>query len=178
MNIFRLDKDPFKACEYYQDLHVNKIIIEGSQLIANCYPLERLKEPDCPRTQKGTPRVYGNYNHPLAKWVRESKQNFDWTIKHLQGLIAEKEYRFGPKKHFTESFVLWAKDHPADLPDKGETEYPQCFKTFAECIVLGDPVKGYQNYYNTAKREFQFGKSVKKATWTKRSIPYFWKNMA
>ena len=174
MNIFRLDKDPIKACEFYQDLHVNKIIIEGSQLVANCYPLERLKQLDCPRTQKGTPRVYGNYNHPLAKWVRESKSNFIWTIDHLNGLLQEKEFRFGSKKHFTESFIHWAKNNPPNLPDNGETEYPQCFKTYPECMVEGDPVKGYQNYYNTAKREFQFGKTTKKATWTKRPIPYFW----
>lgn len=175
MNLFRLDNDPVKACEYYQDLHVNKIIIEGSQLVANCYPLERLKEEDCPRTQKGTPRVYGNYNHPLAKWVRENKSNFNWTIAHLEGLLKEKEHRFGPKKHFTEDFVKWAKQNPPDLKEEPESEYPQCFKTFAECIVPGDPVQGYQNYYNTAKREFAFGKTTKKATWTNRSIPYFWK---
>ena len=61
MNLFILDLDPVKAAQLYQDIHVNKIIIEGCQLLAAAYPLERLEEPDCPRTQKGTPRTHGHY---------------------------------------------------------------------------------------------------------------------
>jgi len=42
--------------------------------------------------------------------------------------------------------------------------------------VPGDPVQGYQNYYNAAKREFKFGNKIVKANWTKREVPYFFKD--
>lgn len=173
MNLFILDKDPLKAAQYYQDLHVNKIIIEGSQLLAAAYPLERLAEPDCPRTQKGTPRKHGHYNHPMTKWARETSSNFLWTIKHIQALISERYHRFG-SRHYTEEFVQWVWRNWPELTIAGETEHPQCFAvSYPECIVPGNPVQGYQNYYNKAKREFKFGSKMVKASWTKRDIPYF-----
>lgn len=173
MNLFILDLDPIKAAEYYQDLHVNKIIIEGSQLLAAAYPLDRLSKEDCPRTQKGTPRVHGHYNHPMSKWVRENTSNFAWTLKHIKALKEELKYRFG-KDHFTQGFIEWCENNPPNVLKGDQTIHPQCFAvSFPQCIVPGDPVKGYQNYYNTAKQEFKFGKKIVKATWTKRSIPYF-----
>jgi hypothetical protein len=173
MNLFILDLSPFKSAEYYQDLHVNKIIIEGSQLLAAAYPLERLAQSDCPRTQKGTPRVHGHYNHPMSKWVRKTQQNFTWTLNHLDALYKERVYRFD-KPHFTKDFINWCWNNTPNLPEEGLTEHPQCFTvSYPECIVPGDPVKGYQNYYNKAKREFKFGKKIIKASWTKRNIPYF-----
>jgi len=45
--------------------------------------------------------------------------------------------------------------------------------SYPECIVPGDPVKGYHNYYNKAKQSFKFGKKMVKASWTKRPVPYF-----
>ena len=173
MNLFILDEDPIKAAEYYQDLHVNKIIIEGSQLLAAAYPLERLALEDCPRTQKGTPRVHGHYNHPMSKWVRQNTSNFDWTIKHIWALRNELKHRFG-RDHFTESFLKWVDNNQPNIPKGDQTIHPQCFAvSFPECIVPGNPVKGYHNYYNAAKQEFKFGKKIVKATWTKRNVPYF-----
>jgi hypothetical protein len=173
MNLFILDLDPQKAAQYYQDLHINKIIIEGSQLLAAAYPLERLAEADCPRTQKGQPRKHGHYNHPMTKWVRQNMNNFTWTLDHLSGLYQERLYRFG-KPHFTWEFIEWSRNNLPKLPSSNLTEHPQCFAvSFPECIVPGNPVQGYQNYYNKAKREFKFGKKMVKASWTKRDVPYF-----
>ena len=175
MNLFILDKDPIKAAEFYQDLHVNKIIIEGSQLLAAAYSLDRLAKNDCPRTQKGKPRVHGHYNHPMSIWTRKNLSNFLWTLQHIEALYLERLYRFG-KSHFTIDFINWVKSNLPDLPAENLTEHPQCFKvSYPECIVNGNPVAGYHNYYNKAKREFKFGKKIIKASWTKRQIPYFFK---
>ena len=176
MNLFILDLDPQKAAQYYQDLHINKIIIEGTQLLAAAYPLERLAEPDCPRTQKGTPRKHGHYNHPMTKWVRTNNSNFIWTLNHLDSLYQERLYRF-EKHHFSKDFIEWVRNNPSDLPVGSLTEHPQCFAvSFPQCIVPGNPVKGYQNYYNEGKKEFRFGSKIVKAKWTKRDTPYFFVN--
>jgi len=37
-------------------------------------------------------------------------------------------------------------------------------KAHPECIVEGDPVQSYRNYYKTKKDQF-------KMTWTKREVP-------
>jgi hypothetical protein len=102
--------------------------------------------------------------------------NFVWTLNHLDSLYQERLYRFG-KEHFSKDFIDWVWHNPPDLPHDSLTEHPQCFAvSFPQCIVPGDPVKGYQNYYNEGKREFNFGSKVVKASWTKREIPYFFIN--
>ena len=173
MNLFILDLNPKTAAEYYQDLHINKIIIEGTQLLAAAYPLERLSQPDCPRTQKGTPRKHGHYNHPMTKWVRTNMTNFTWTLNHLENLYLERLFRF-EKHHFSKDFIEWVQSNLPDLPNGQLSEHPQCFAvSYPECIVPGNPVLGYQNYYNKAKMEFKFGSKIVKAKWTRRKIPYF-----
>lgn len=171
MNLFILDKDPVQAARYYQDLHVNKIIIEGSQLLAAAYSLERLAQPDCPRTQKGTPRVHGHYNHPMSKWVRENKINFKWALRHIEALSEEYTYRF-EDVHYTHTFIEWCYNNFPELPEGQLTEHPQCFRiSYPQCIVPGNPIQGYWNYYNIAKTSFKFKNKIVKATWTKRPIP-------
>lgn len=174
MNLFILDQDPIQAAHYYQDLHVNKIIIEGAQMLAGAYSLERLAQPDCPRTAKGEPRIYGFRNHPMSVWVRANLSNFTWTLTHLNELSKEWSYRFDKSRHFTQDFFDWCYANTPDIPNEPKTTQPQCFvKSFPECIVEGDPVAGYRNYYNAAKTQFQFGSKIKKASWTKRQMPSF-----
>lgn len=176
MNLFILDPDPKIAAQYYQDLHVNKIIIEGSQMLAVAYSLDRLAENDVPRTQKGTPRKHAYNKHPMTLWVTENLSNFNWTLDHIYTLCDEYEYRFDKTRHFTRDFIDWCAKNSPNLPNEPKTMQPQCFgKSFPQCIVENDPVTGYQNYYNIAKRSFKFGNKTKNATWTKRPIPPFFK---
>ena len=176
MNLFILDQDPVIAATYYQDLHVNKIIIEGAQMLAAAYTLDRLKQKDVPRTQKGTPREHGFKNHPMSKWVRQNINNYNWALTHINGLCDEFEYRYNKGRHYTRDFVDWCYANTPDLPQEPQTLQPQCFVTyFPECIIEGDPVAGYHNYYNAAKTSFKFGSKTKNATWTNRPIPYFFK---
>lgn len=174
MNLFILDTDPVKAAQYYQDLHVNKIIIEGAQMLANAYSKERLAQSDVPRTAKGTPRTWGFPSHPMAKWVRANMNNYKWCLMHIKELCREFVYRSG-ERHFTENFIDWVSNNLPNLKEEPQTEQPQCFVTYyPQCIVPGDPVAGYRNYYNTAKRSFVFGKGkIVEAKWTNRNIPEF-----
>jgi len=174
MNLFILDSNPIKAAQLYQDLHVNKIVCEGSQMLATAYPLSRLAEPDCPRTQRGTPRVHSYLKHPMTMWVNENMSNFNWTLTHIKALSDEFTYRFG-EKHFTLSFIEWCFNNKPILKESPLTIQPQCFSTYPDCIVPNNPVAGYHNYYNKAKAVFNFGKRVVKATWTKRDVPEFFK---
>jgi hypothetical protein len=173
MNLFILHEDPIQAARLYQDLHVNKIIIEGAQMLATAYPLDRLAAIDVPRTQKGNPRKHTHLKHPMTIWVKENINNFEWALEHCIELCNEYTYRFD-KVHFTETFIYWCKDNLPDLPNEPQTMHPQCFAvSFPECIVENDPVAGYRNYYNKGKQQFKFGKVWKYASWTRRHVPDF-----
>ena len=151
-----------------QDLHVRKIMLEVTQLLANCYSLEELKS--APYTQNGTPRKHSHIHHPISKWVKQGSHNFIWTLGHAIALSDEFEYRFG-KRHFCDSFVKWCAYNEFPIKNSVETEQPQCFKAYPNCIVPSNPVAGYRNYYNEAKQFFMVRDKVVKATWTKRDIP-------
>jgi len=56
MNIFCIDKDPIQSAKWLCDQHVNKMVLESAQMVANCFSHEVLAE--APKTKKGTPRKY------------------------------------------------------------------------------------------------------------------------
>lgn len=178
MNLFRLDDNPYLAAKYNQDLHVRKIIVEAAQLLANCYSIEQLK--DAPKTQSGNVRKYSHIHHPVSKWAKETNGNWQWTVYHAMYLCEEFYYRFG-KEHFCRGFVFWCFNEnlvPYNIAEKEnihQTEQPQCFKQHPDCIVPGDPVAGYRNYYRTAKKTFDIRGKTVHATWTKRDIPEWFK---
>lgn len=161
MNLFFLDSNPFKAAKYNVDKHCLKIILESAQMLCYAFPenLTPIKN-----SKKGF------YFHPMSKFVRESYQNWTWTLDHFSGLLNEFEYRFN-KKHSYVKVLDWLIKNQKFLNFENyyQTSYkkwPQCFGQYRnECYVKDDPILGYQNYYNVAKRHlFQ---------WTKREIPYF-----
>jgi hypothetical protein len=86
-------------------------------------------------------------------------------------LCEEFEYRFG-KKHFCEDFIRWAAMVGTNNP-MGQSEQPQCFLQHPDCMVAGNPVAGYRNYYNKCKLSFTIRGKIVKSTWTKRIIPDF-----
>lgn len=169
MNIFRLHDDPKIAAKLYNDKHLIKIIVEISQVLANCFTKEQLEK--APKTQSGKVRKYSHYNHPISSWVRQFRGNTNWTVSHGLALCEEFEYRFG-KKHFCEEFIKWVAFVGTNNP-MGLSEQPQCFLKHPDCIVPNNPVAGYRNYYNKCKLSFTIRGKTVKATWTKRNIPDF-----
>ena len=64
MNIFATDSNPIIAARNLCDKHINKMIVESAQMLANGFSLERLAQDDVPRNQKGEPRTHGYSKHP------------------------------------------------------------------------------------------------------------------
>lgn len=107
----------------------------------------------------------GHYGHPSAVWVRESKANYDMLYKLYVALLEEHKYRYGweKKPHGASLPSKWLKNAPNNIPDIGLTELPAAMQEYPQCIVKGNPIQSYRNYYNVAKKSF--------ATWKKRDIP-------
>jgi hypothetical protein len=161
MNLFVLDRMPEIAAQYNCDAHVRKIILEATEMMGCAYD-DGYFAP-WPWVSKSK-----FVNHPMTIWVRESRQNFDWTIQHAYALCDEFEYRFG-KRHKCRDYIDWiAMNIPIDnLENSGRTDWPRCFGNFKDDIsITNNAVEDYRNYYKIAKRHL--------IKYTRREIPFWY----
>jgi hypothetical protein len=154
MNIFYLHQDPSVAARYQCDKHVVKMTLETAQLL--CSPFE----PD------QAPYKRAHYNHPSAKWCRESKSNYEWLLKHGFELCREYTRRYG-KIHKSQDVIEWCELNYDNLIFEKEelTPMPQCMPEEYKSI---DPVEAYRTYYLKDKIYF--------AKWNYSEKPEWWIN--
>lgn len=167
MNLFPLHTDPVKAAHLNCDQHVNKILLECAQMLANCFTLQDLQH--APKTKAGTCRKFSYYNHPVSQWVRTTRANFSWTVTHAFALEDERLYR-GFRPHFSFGFIKWCADNVPNVPTGNLTDFAIAISDNKKCRhhhlfnSLSTTAK-YQLYYRLDKSDF--------ATWTNRPIPDF-----
>jgi len=180
MNVFYLSKDPKTCAEMHCNTHASKMCVEYAQLLStahrvldgtlwygrtsNGHKLARYFLNDGELNEK----LYkaSHINHPSNIWVRSSAENYSWLYDMWTHLCDEFEYRYN-KKH--KSFIdleLVLLLPPNNVPTKKFTEPPPAMKAFPECIIEGDSITSYRNFYWEAKRDF--------AKWTKRDKPEWW----
>ena len=181
MNIFILDKSPVKAAQMLCDRHVPKMIIESAQMLST---IHRMLDgtPERRRSKSGkTMQQYYSFGderdemyylavhkyHPCTTWTGKTDSNYKWHYEHFVAMSDEFEYRRG-KKHAT--YVKLGKfleKTPINIPVGGLTEFAQAMSHYPDCMVPGDAVQAYRNYYHTAK-------SFAKWDWG-RPAPDWWK---
>ena len=133
MNIFVLDKNPFKAAEYHYDKHVVKMILETAQILETVRSLW-----DIPCTLKPT-----RMHHPCVKWAQHPV-HFAW-LSHLGlGLLDEYEKRYN-RVHKYASLI----EDNSCLMGTVDRFYP---KNWVYCMpdkykIDGYIVESYRNYY-------------------------------
>lgn len=140
MNIFYLDKDPYKAASYMYDKHKVKMILESAQMLCTAH------------------RYYGNedvpyktahLNHPSSIWCRLNKNSYRWLYNHMLALGEEYTARYG-RKHLTITKCKEPLGHyPPGIPEGKFTQPPQCMPD--EYKVEGDSLSAYWNYYEQDK---------------------------
>jgi hypothetical protein len=173
MKIFYLDADPNVAAQYLIDDHINKMIVESAQMLANCFPDSMLVS--APKTQKGNVRKHSYYNHPCSKWVRSSVHAARWLCNHAAAMDWERHYRFNSERHFSIDFIYWAAENLCAV--MGDDDHPmpapaEAFKDYPLCHVSGNSVQSYRNFYMLAKRFDKSGKPMD--IWTRRGRPAWW----
>lgn len=156
MNIFILDENQQKCAEYHNDKHCVKMIVEMAQLLSTAHHVA--ESPIANTLYRKT-----HVNHPCAKWVRESKDNYEWAYRLFVELCHEYTHRYG-KTHKTFMEKAIALGNVPDLPDVGLTAFAQCMPD--ECKD-DNPIDAYRNYYKEHKSHI--------ASWKNREIP-FWFN--
>ena len=141
MNIFYLDKDPYKAASYFYDKHKVKMILESAQMLCTAHHV--CGNPD------DVPYRQAHLNHPSTIWARQSRPNYFWLYEHMIALGQEYTKRYG-KIHMTIDKCKFALSFcPDGITSEQFTEPPQCMPD--EYKVPGCSITAYWNYYEQDK---------------------------
>ena len=153
MNIFVLDDNIEHCAIYHCDKHVVKMTLETAQLL--CSPFE----------QGDAPYRRTHYNHPCAKWVRESAGNYEWLLELGYRLAEEYTHRY-KKRHKCLDIIDWCDNNYStlNLPDLGLTSWAQAMPDEYKDTCA---IQAYRNYYHGEKLDF--------CNWTNREIPTWFK---
>ena len=142
MNIFYLHNDTKTCAELHVDKHVVKMIVEYAQLLSTA---KRMTDGIKYEAKSKTGRKVQRY--------RLENPNEEATI-----------YK---AVHYHHPSAVWARSStqypPTNLKDNGWSEPPPAMSHYPQCIVPGDSIQSYKNYYIEAKAYF--------AKWTNRETP-------
>jgi hypothetical protein len=142
MNIFYLDKCPYKAAELQYNKHVVKMILESAQMLCTAHHHYNLFAD--------VPYKKAHYNHPSTIWCRQNKNHYRWLYNHMIALGEEYTDRYG-KEHMS---ITKCKGplftYPLDIPEGKFEQPPQCMpdEYKDKCSI-----QAYWNYYIGDKKQ-------------------------
>lgn len=156
------------------DKHAVKMIIEYAQLLSTAHRV--LDGSECTvisasgRKKKVWKLSDGDLdssiyaathiNHPSAKWVRHSRENYEWLYSMWSCLLDEYTHRYG-KVHKTGRLAEHLGVPPTSIESKG---FSPPWRAMPDDVKIGDDsLLSYRNYYITYKH--------KMARWTNRQMP-------
>ena len=180
MNIFVLDEDPRIAAQMVCDKHCSKMVVESGQMLSTAHRmLDGYIEKRPSKSGKRTINYWVHpdsnldgvlynavhHHHPCTVWSMVSKDNYEWHYEHFLGLAEEFQYRY-KKPHMTaEKLREVLRTPPKNIPNVGITEFPQAMKAYPECMVEGDAVTAYRNYYHYSKSFAKWDKGRPAPDW-------------
>lgn len=181
MNIFYLHPDPVTCAQMQCNAHVSKMCIEYAQMMSTAHRvldgelwygrttngrrIARYFHPDADMQHTLYKAVH--INHPSTQWVRANVETYQWMYDMWTATCLEFKFRYG-KHHESFAKLEYALLYPPkNIVNRKFFEPPPAMKQRPECIVEGDSVQSYRNFYWADKREF--------AKWTKREPPQWWR---
>ena len=170
MNIFATDPNPIIAARNLCDKHINKMIVESAQMLANAFSLERLAQDDVPRNQKRHPRTHGYSKHPCTIWCYQSTDNFEWLCSHALEMGNERRYRWSNRpNHFSLGFIKWCYENVKDsiAPVGKATDFAIAISEDMNCRK----VDGFDNLSSVEKYREYYKHDKPFVAWTKRQRP-------
>tara|TARA_R110000868_G_scaffold30953_4_gene113889 strand:+ start:3885 stop:4391 length:507 start_codon:yes stop_codon:yes gene_type:complete len=108
-------------------------------------------------------------NHPSNQWVRASEGNYTWMYDMWTALCSEYQYRYGRVHESFRKLEYALLIPPANIKCSKFFQPTPAMGNRPECIVEGDSLQSYRNYYWSDKRPI--------AKWTKREAPKWWKEL-
>jgi hypothetical protein len=179
MNIFVLSECPVDSAVQQCDKHVVKMIVESAQMLSTAHRMVDGKQTTVLSSSGRRIKMWKlddpyldnllyksvHTGHPSTVWTTESDQNYQWHYRHFVALCDEYEYRYG-KVHSTRTKLEEALAQTPNNIKRTEsiTPFKLAMQQFPACIVEGDAVQSYRNFYQTKQDRFNMA-------WTKRPIP-------
>ena len=80
----------------------------------------------------------------------QSKANYEWHYEHFHEMALEYQYRRGRVHETFRKIGILLAQPPKNIPD-GSYRVCTTMSHYPDCIVEGDAVKAYRNYYHMAK---------------------------
>lgn len=115
MNIFTTSPCPIESAEYLDDVRANKMLLETAQMLATAIQLNGGQA-----TYKATHK-----NHPCNIFVRETRDNYIWTLRHFTALCRRfRNYRNKP--HGCEKYINEFIKGKYVIPEGELTAFPNC----------------------------------------------------
>ena len=168
MNLFLLSLNVEECALWHCDKHVVKMILEIVQMLYTAWHVNNPEDsrlstaPLC--KSSGIPGYKkAHVNHPMTKWVRESRGNYRFAVRLAAALALEFKFRY-KKHHGCTTHVLWLASNVPSFETSRRTLVPQCMPD--QYKVTNDSVTAYRNYYN--------GDKVAIAQWKTRDPPPWW----
>lgn len=164
MNIFFTSPDPRVCARNLDDKRVVNMTLESAQMLSTALHDVGVKDP---LLYKST-----HYNHPVNKWVRQSRPNFLWLLEHLEALSKEYTHRFD-KIHASSALIPACQHYKMLIPLRPLAPFPNCAKRedmgldFTHLPVL----EAYKTYLNA---RWKLDKLT--PTWTNREPPKWKEN--
>lgn len=174
MNLFVTDPCPVQCARALDDKRIGKLLMEANQMLSLAVKLGRpsrgLPKLICETTQVGPGRVcsgLAHKNHPVSIWVRQTRENFEWSAAHARALAAEFEFRFG-REHGSACRTNFICQFADNLPSGDQ----QPFQNSARNSSLGIDFsyllvpESYQQYLIA-----RWAGDAREPKWTKRDRP-------
>jgi hypothetical protein len=153
MNIFILDLDIVKCCEYMVDKHIVKMQLESAQLLSTAVRLSGIN----------TGYNITHVNHPCSLWTRSSIDNWLWLRELALQMHEEYRYRYGENK----THLSWLVTKSLPIPNLPQIGYTNFAQAMPYQYIQSNPVLAYRSYYIHEKQHL--------AQWTNRQQPTWWK---
>lgn len=158
MNIFVLSNSKYECAKALCDQHVGKMLLETAQLL--CSPFE-------PGT---VPYKRTHYNHPCAKWVRETRTNWLWLLTYGVVLANEFKYRF-EKEHKSGLVIYHLLEDPTIDYRTTNLELTPFAQAMPDKYKCDNAVIAYRDYYRAKMIEWTLREKPIIPKWTKRNPP-------
>jgi hypothetical protein len=113
-------------------------------------------------------------NHPVTIWMRQSQENYLWTLNMVDAMHTEWKYRYGHPESKTHKSYELARQLSYTVPDadkfpqRGLTEFAQAMP---DEYKRADPVEAYRVYYQSDMKQ-------KFAAWKNRRVPAWYQRKA
>lgn len=153
MNIFVTSTCPVQSAKNLDDKRKIKMCLETAQLLATA-----IRKNGGSATYKAT-----HINHPASIWVRKTRANYRWTLRHFAALCREYT-RITGKIHGCQKYLTEFTEGAKVIPKGKLTKFANCAANQSKGISykhIQDITLAYQMYLND-----RWNSDVREPTWS------------